>query len=54
MDEGTRKERLLESSSSRSHSKRTFDTCSISSTLDKLWSERIDFCTNVEVIILIL
>ncbi|VDK82259.1 unnamed protein product [Litomosoides sigmodontis] len=48
MDEGTRKERLLESNSSRSHSRRTFDTCSISSTLDKLWSERIDFCTNVE------
>ncbi|EFO20600.1 hypothetical protein LOAG_07891 [Loa loa] len=48
MDEGTRKERLLEGGSSRSHSRRTFDTCSISSTLDKLWSERIDFCTNVE------
>uniref|UniRef100_A0AAF5Q198 Vacuolar protein sorting-associated protein 51 homolog n=1 Tax=Wuchereria bancrofti TaxID=6293 RepID=A0AAF5Q198_WUCBA len=48
MDEGTRKERLLESSSSRSHSRQTLDTCSISSTLDKLWSERIDFCTNVE------
>ncbi|MCP9260490.1 hypothetical protein DINM_003835 [Dirofilaria immitis] len=48
MDEGTRKERLLESNSSRSHSRRTFDTCSISSTLDKLWSEKIDFCTNVE------
>ncbi|CAG9537104.1 unnamed protein product [Cercopithifilaria johnstoni] len=48
MDEGTRKERLLENSSSRSHSRRTFDTCSISSALDKLWSERIDFCTNVE------
>ncbi|VDN49357.1 unnamed protein product, partial [Gongylonema pulchrum] len=50
MDEGTRKERILEGScSSRSHSRRTFDSCSISSTLDKLWSERVDFCSNIEV-----
>uniref|UniRef100_A0A915Q0E7 Vacuolar protein sorting-associated protein 51 homolog n=1 Tax=Setaria digitata TaxID=48799 RepID=A0A915Q0E7_9BILA len=48
MDEGTRKERLLEGVSSRSYSRRTFDSCSLSSTLDKLWSERVDLYTNVE------
>ncbi|VDM41358.1 unnamed protein product [Toxocara canis] len=42
MDEGTRKERSTESSSARSHTRRNpnFDACSISSTLDKLWTER--------------
>ncbi|VDM94883.1 unnamed protein product [Thelazia callipaeda] len=48
MGEGMRKERFLDTGSSRSHSRRTFDTGSVSSTLEKLWSERIDFCTNVE------
>uniref|UniRef100_A0A914RWK9 Vacuolar protein sorting-associated protein 51 homolog n=1 Tax=Parascaris equorum TaxID=6256 RepID=A0A914RWK9_PAREQ len=50
MGEGTRKERSTESSSARSHARRNpnFDACSISSTLDKLWTERVDFCANIE------
>lgn len=51
MSEGTRKERLLEGCSTRPHGRRNtnLDTCSISSTLDKLWSERVDFWANIEV-----
>uniref|UniRef100_A0A0M3HWJ5 Vacuolar protein sorting-associated protein 51 homolog n=1 Tax=Ascaris lumbricoides TaxID=6252 RepID=A0A0M3HWJ5_ASCLU len=50
MGEGTRKERSTESNSARSHARRNpnFDACSISSTLDKLWTERVDFCANIE------
>lgn len=50
MDEGTRKERSSEASTTRSLTRRNpnFDACSISSTLDKLWSERVDFCANIE------
>ncbi|VDD86621.1 unnamed protein product [Enterobius vermicularis] len=51
MNEGVKKERASEGPSLRSHTRRNppnFDACSISSTLDKLWSERVDFCANVE------
>lgn len=54
MNEGVKKERASEGPSLRSHTRRNppnFDACSISSTLDKLWSERVDFCANVEVVI---
>uniref|UniRef100_A0A0N5AFM2 Vacuolar protein sorting-associated protein 51 homolog n=1 Tax=Syphacia muris TaxID=451379 RepID=A0A0N5AFM2_9BILA len=50
MQEGARKERTGDISSLRSLTRRNpnFDACSISSTLDKLWAERVDFCANVE------
>lgn len=49
MDEGTRKERSMEVA--RSHVRRNlnYDSCSISSTLDKLWADRVDFSANIEV-----